>query len=99
MPRDVTGWQQHWRIDLPLPRRPNGVAAYDDRVVGAFKALARGEAEPHQQTLALEWLVWMTGKNHPSYHDSDRDTAFREGMRWVGLQVVNMVARNTKGAD
>lgn len=66
------------------PRAPVAVAA-------AFKALHAGEASPHQQQLALEWLVREAcGKAHFPYHATDRDTVFALGRQFVGDLVVGL---------
>lgn len=56
----------------------------------AIKSLAAGEATPDQQMRALEWIIEAAcGTYDLSYRpSSDRDTAFAEGRRFVGLQIV-----------
>ena len=57
--------------------------------VSAIQALTRGEATPYQQKRALDWIITSAGTYDVSYRpSSDRDTAFAEGKRFVGLQVV-----------
>ena len=60
---------------------------------GALQALARGEAAPHQQQRALKFLIEsLAGTYDMTYRpESDRDTAFAEGRRFVGLQVVKLL--------
>lgn len=64
--------------------------------VGAIQALAAGEATPEQQKRALTWIVERACDTYGmSYRpDSDRDTTFAEGKRYVGLQVVKMTKLN-----
>lgn len=59
----------------------------------ALKALSNGEAEPQQQQRALRWIVHNVCRlNRLSYQpDSDRATAFAEGRRFVGLQVMRLI--------
>jgi hypothetical protein len=60
---------------------------------GALQALARGEALPHQQQRALDFIIKsLAGTYDMSYRpESDRDTSFAEGRRFVGLQVVKLL--------
>lgn len=68
-------------------------APYEDADVAAFKALASGVANDGQQKRALAWLIHQAARTYDvSYRpESDRDTAFAEGSRWVGLQVVKLI--------
>lgn len=70
--------------------------AYEPADASAFQALARGEANQEQQTRALKWLIERAAATYElSYSPrSDRDTAFAEGRRFVGLQVVKMLKLN-----
>lgn len=75
----------------PAPQLPaNEVPPAPIEVVGAFKALHRGEAAPHQQQIALQWLVREAcGKAHfPYYAESTHDTSFALGRMFVGDLVV-----------
>jgi hypothetical protein len=62
----------------------------------ALQDLARGEAAPHQQQRALEYIVNTLAATYDlSYRpDSDRDTTFAEGRRFVGLQIVKLLKLN-----
>lgn len=61
-------------------------------VVYALKALAAGKADENQQKLIMKSLMDITGYYDLSYRpDSDRDTAFAEGKRFIGAQLVKMV--------
>ncbi len=64
----------------------------------AFQALARGDAEPHLQKRALDYVIKsLAGTYDLSYRpDSDRDTAFAEGRRFVGLQIVKLLNIKTE---
>lgn len=69
---------------------------YGSRDVEAVKALANGEATPEQQKLVLDWIVNMAAGTYELSFRSDQDggdreTAFAEGRRFVGMQVVKLV--------
>ena len=69
---------------------------YTDADLGAIQALARGEAEAHLQQRALTYIVENICKTYDlSYRsESERDTAFAEGKRFVGLQIVKLTKLN-----
>lgn len=72
---------------LPIEWEPADVAA--------LQALHRGEASPDQQKRALDSIIAIAGTYDLSYRpDSDRDTAFAEGKRFVGLQIVKFLKLN-----
>lgn len=58
--------------------------------VAAIQALQRGDASPDQQRRALDYIIInLAGTYDLSYRpDSDRDSAFAEGKRFVGLHLV-----------
>ncbi len=63
--------------------------------VAALQALRRGEATPDQQLRALECIIGkISDRNGMSFRpgglDGDRDTAFAEGRRFVGNQIVRL---------
>lgn len=62
----------------------------------AIRALARGDATPEQQTRALTFIVEaLCGTYDLSFRpNSERDTCFAEGRRFVGLQVVKLTKIN-----
>lgn len=75
---------------LPTPpaqyAAPVGVA-----VAAAIKALHAGEASPHQQQIALQWIIReAAGKASFAYHASDRDTAFALGRQFVAEQIIGL---------
>lgn len=74
----------------PAPHEPPDTAA--------IQALARGEAAPHQQIHALKWIVEVAaGTYDQSYRpNSERESAFAEGRRFVGLQIVKQTKLITK---
>lgn len=65
--------------------------------VEAFQALQRGDASPHLQKRALDWLIHKAaGTYELSFSPTDqRLTDFAEGRRFVGLQVVKLLALDT----
>lgn len=68
-------------------------AAYTDRDVGAIQALARGDADEAAQKHVLRYIVeTLCSCYDMSFRpESDRATAFAEGRRFVGLQIVKMM--------
>ncbi|HFE8995039.1 TPA: hypothetical protein ACGATL_000276 [Raoultella ornithinolytica] len=67
-----------WADNLPL--------------VYALKAMHEGKATEEQQKLVLNGLMGITAYYDLSYRPgSERDTAFAEGKRFVGAQVVKMI--------
>lgn len=72
--------------------------AYTDRDISAIQALARGDATQEQQSHALRFVVeTLSGCYDMSYRpgvEGERDTAFAEGRRFVGLQLVKMTKLN-----
>ena len=71
-----------------------GIDAYTLRDIGAIKALAR---DPKHKR-ALTYIVEILGAVYDqSYRpDSDRDTAFIEGRRFVGLQIIKLMNFDTQ---
>jgi hypothetical protein len=86
-----------------MPRVPNAPHPkawmppdWDKADAGALKALSRGDASPEQQKRGLDYIIKvLAGTFDMSYRpDSDRDTAFAEGKRWVGLQAIKLININ-----
>jgi hypothetical protein len=79
-----------------LPWHP---APYDEAVTGALKALQSGTADAVQQQRALKWIIEaLCGTYDLSYRpgeDGERDTAFAEGKRFVGQQIVKQLKLTT----
>lgn len=63
---------------------------------GALQALERGDADEHAQRRALKFIVETVCATYDmSYRpDSPSDTAFAEGKRYVGLQIVKCIRMN-----
>lgn len=71
-------------------------AGYRKRDVYAIKALQSGVATPEQQQLALAWIINTCADTYgmsfrPGGLEGDRETAFAEGKRSVGNQIVKLV--------
>lgn len=84
-----------------MRKRAWAPAPYDYADVIAFKALAEGKADAAQQRRALDWLIWKAAgaydeTYYPTEQGGERDSAFAQGRRFVGLQVVKLV--NMPGA-
>ena len=81
------------------PFRPFTPVVYSDKdagIVAALKAMSKGEARPDQQTAAFDFIVQrLSGFYDLSYRPNDmggdRDTAFAEGRRYVGGQILKAV--------
>lgn len=63
---------------------------YELADISAIKGLIAGTASPEQQQRALKWIIESACATYElSFRPtSDRDTAFAEGRRFVGLQLV-----------
>lgn len=58
-----------------------------DEVV-AIQALAQGRADEIQQRKALDWILYKACDFHGvSFRDTDRETSFAEGKRYVAQQI------------
>lgn len=66
--------------------------------VTAIQLLEQGECPPDLQKRALEWIVFEACKTYDlSYRPGDtHETAFAEGRRFVGLEIVSMLKIDPK---
>ncbi len=66
---------------------------YDVADVHAVRALETGNANPDQQKRALGWIIRNgCGTYDLSFRpESDRETSFAEGRRFVGLMIVKLL--------
>jgi len=80
-------------------QKPNASAPwmpvkYRKADVSALQAMRRGEANADQQTRAMEFILnTVCDRNGMSFRpgpDGDRETAFAEGRRFVGNQIVKL---------
>lgn len=90
---------------MPEPRKVRGSAgvevaawappAIDYEVALAVRALREGAASDHQQLVALDWIITQAAGTYAASFrpgaDGDRATAFAEGRRFVGLQIVGIL--------
>ena len=81
---------------MPQPKSsaPWKPVKYVKADVAAIQAMKRGEATADQQIRAIEYIVGtISDRNGMSFRpgpDGDRDTAFAEGRRFVGNQIVKL---------
>lgn len=77
---------KHKAVWMPCP--------YEVKHVRALQALNQGNALPHQQQEALRFIIEIVaGTYDMSFRpESERDTCFAEGRRYVGLQLVKFLA-------
>lgn len=70
---------------------------WDLPAASAAQALQRGEATPEQQRQFMRWLVNQACATYDiSFQpEGDRETAFAEGRRFVGLQIVKLSVLST----
>ena len=80
----------------PPPHAPWLPVEYELRDEAAFQAFARGKADAGQQVHVLKFIVEKICKTYDmSYRpDSERDSNFAEGKRYVGNQIVKIVSFN-----
>jgi hypothetical protein len=77
-------------------RRPDLTGPNGGPIVAAVKAMERGEARPDQQRIVLNYLIDdLCGTYDLSYRPDgaggERDTAFAEGRRFVGLELRRVI--------
>jgi hypothetical protein len=77
-------------------REPWHPPQYDKADVGAIQALARGEAQPHQQKRVLDWIVNTAAQTYdePYRPDSPDMVSYLLGRRSVGLAIVKLMKLN-----
>lgn len=85
------------------PRKPNPNAGkawcpppYEAADITAIQAVAAGDADREQQQRAFKWIIEVAAQTYGlSYRpESERDTAFAEGRRMVGLSMVKLLRLN-----
>lgn len=69
---------------------------YEPADIEAFQALQRGDCPAHLQKRALDWIIQQAaGTYNLSFSPGDeRLTSFAEGRRFVGLQIIKLLALN-----
>ena len=93
----------HWLADVhgrevhELMSDAHSPAWYDKNTVIAIRALAAGVASEGQQKAALDWIINHAARLYDmSYRPGDAHaTAFAEGRRFAGSQVVKMLRDET----
>ena len=61
----------------------------------ALQALASGVADSEAQKRALKWIIYQACDfNGITYRESDRDTAFGEGKKFVAHQINAVLTSN-----
>lgn len=78
---------------MTVKANPFAPASYSHEHVAAIKALAKGNASPGQQQLALDWIIQGAAMTYqetmvPGQPDVSNYLA---GRRSVGLQIVKLV--------
>ncbi len=77
---------------------PFFLAPWEPADAVAMQALQRGEANEQQQKRALDWIIRVAaGTYNSTFHPGQPDaSAFAEGRRFVGLEVVKLLTINPK---
>jgi len=71
---------------------PYAPTEYEPRHVSAVQLLERGECPPHLQQEFLRWLIEDVCRTYDmSFRSNPYQTAFAEGRRFSGNQVVKMM--------
>ena len=93
-------------MSIPIRKRSQGRKPYDpspcDKAdVYAIKALASGTANDMQQKRALDWILRIAcGVGDTTYYpDSERDSAFASGKRFVGMEIVAILNLKAPASD
>lgn len=79
-------------------RNPYEPVDYDEHVVMAFISFRSGTANQGQQDTVWQWLQYVCGVGEytdlsfrPGGSEGERDTAFAEGKRFCGLQMMKLL--------
>lgn len=72
-------------------------APYDKDILMAIRACIAGKANEGQQQAAMDWIIQVVSNYYDlSYRKGDSHaTAFAEGRRYVGAQIVKMLRPET----
>lgn len=96
-----SGFVQERSLAYPLEREPWLPAPYDSADVAAIKALRDGRAEPYQQQLALEWIIYICGTYENPFRpgvDGARATDLASGKQMIGQSIVKLINLPSKDA-
>lgn len=76
---------------------PFFAAPWEVADASAFQALQRGDASPEQQKRALDWLIRVGAATYNTtfFPGAPDASAFAEGRRFVGTEIVKLLAINT----
>ena len=84
-------------IEWRPKRHPYEPADWDENIVMAFRSFVAGKANEGQQQTVWRYLQYLTGTGdytdlsfRPGGSDAERETAFAEGKRYVGLQLMKL---------
>ena len=71
-------------------------AQWDVEEAGALQALWRGQAAPHQQKLAVDFIINKLCGTYEAhfYADSERNTSFALGRAFPGQQIMKLLKLN-----
>jgi len=65
--------------------------------IRAIQDLEQGKADESQQIRALKFIIEvLCGTYMPTYGETDRDSNYLDGRRFVGLELVNCLKLNAK---
>jgi hypothetical protein len=75
-----------------------GMFSRDEAV--ALQALAQGRADEIQQRKALDWIIYKACDFHGiSFRETDRETSFAEGKRFVAQQIHRLLTFDLRKAN
>lgn len=80
-----------------IPHEANAPAVYDKNILMAIRAMVSGKATEGQQKLGMDWIINHASRLYDmSYRSGDPyATAFAEGRRFPGSQIVKMLRDET----
>jgi hypothetical protein len=84
------------KLPQPEPWKP---AEWEEADAHAIRAVANGTASEDQQVRAMKFIIHNLCSTYdlafrPGGSEGDRATAFAEGKRWPGLQLVKLINLN-----
>ena len=88
------------RIPIPKKEPVDQAAPYTPVIHAGMKALSHGNASETQQRAVFDWLVKeAAGVGTKSFRTDPCETAFAEGRRFVGLQIIHLATTEVKHDD
>lgn len=79
------------RLKIVKPPSPREPAKLTDLIIHAIHALADGNASPHQQKKALEWIISEASLVTVTYQEVQREQDFSLGRAFVGQQLIGIL--------